>query len=245
MSTRASKRQKTDPSPAKPHQTLFHFFSKPFLGASSKNEPSAPKSDSDSGSVNDESTRKSDIGDVGDVVVKQLMAPPQMLNDGQPTEMNSMEFEASFTEPVDNCSPPPNDDEIIDPFDQVDFRDDEVKDEEFCDDETEFPTEGVDEIEDGLEVKPDVNGESQDSSVDDGPSCPFCNFSFRGLTENVLFSTTKLTVAHYTSRQPLPRQHPPKSSPQKNPLETPKTPTPTRRHNPHLLRLRKNNGQQH
>jgi hypothetical protein len=193
MSTRARKRQKTDPSPVKPKDTLLHFFAKPFLGGKVKTKPSPPKSDSDSGSIHDELRRRSDVSDFGSVPVKQELTPPRMPMDDSPLKPPAMEFEATFTEPNDNCSPTPNEEMNIDPFDQVDFRDDELQDDLFRDEEIEFPYEGADEIEDDFDVKPEIRHEPPDTTIDTGPSCPFCNFSFRGLTENVFTLAMRLT----------------------------------------------------
>ena len=204
MSTRARKRQKTDPSPVKPDKTLWHFFSKPFLGGNGKTELSPPKSESDSSSLNDEPPR-SDIGAFSSVSVKQEMTPPRISNDGNSMEALPMEFEASFTEADDNCSPT-KEEEIDDPFDQVDFRDDELRDEDFRENEMDFPYDDVDDIEDDFEnIKSEVKEEPSDSSVDDTPSCPFCNFSFRGLNENVFSPYFQTNLAYNAACQPLSR----------------------------------------
>ena len=77
----------------------------------------------------------------------------------------------------------------IDPFEGLDFRDDEFRDEDFLDGQLDFPYQAVDDIEDDFDdVKPALKQLSVDPAVDDGPSCPFCNFSFKGLSENVFLS---------------------------------------------------------
>jgi len=231
------KRQKTDPSPVKPHQTLLHFFSKGLFGGNAKVAHSPPRSDSDSGSVNGELPRKSDINDFENMSVKCEMTPPPLQADDTSLEGKPMQFEASFTELDDNCSPTKEEEIEIDPFDQVDFRDDEVQDEDFREYDLEFPYEGIDDIEDDSDVSLRAKQGQSDTSVDDGPSCPLCNFSFRGLTENVSPSIIKLMIAHHTSCEPLSRQHP-QNSPAKVPPVDSQTPsTPTRRHNLHRLCL--------
>src|SRR5271154_7428969 len=90
MSTRTRKRQKTDPSPVKPDtKTLFDFFSKrASYGTLSGTEASPPKTDSDSGSINDELRRKSDVGvyTPARIVVKNEITPPRMPMDNVQTK---------------------------------------------------------------------------------------------------------------------------------------------------------------
>ena len=195
MSTRPRKRQKTDPSPVKPDtKTLFDFFSKRASnGTLSTTEASPPKTDSDSGSINDESRRKSDLGiyTPARIVIKNEMTPPRMPMDDVETKTDPepMQFEASFTEVNDTCSPTKQEQDDIESFGDFDFRDVEYRDEDFRDEELDgFSYEDVDDIEDDID-NPDIKEGSTDTytdtTVDEGPSCPFCNFSFKGLSENV------------------------------------------------------------
>lgn len=86
----------------------------------------------------------------------------------------------NFPEP-DNCSMMKEEHDDIDPFEGLDFRD-----EDFRDDELSFPYEDLDDIEDDFDdIKPAVKEELVDPAVDNGTFCPFCNFSFKGLSENV------------------------------------------------------------
>lgn len=122
--------------------------------------------------------------------VKREMTPPPMSMDGQP-----MDFQASFTEANDSCSPVKEEQDDIDPFDSLDFRDDEYRDEDFRDEELDFIYENHS-IEDDSDSKstliqePSTVKQEQDPIVDNDadPTCPFCNFSFKGLSENVLSS---------------------------------------------------------
>jgi len=67
--------------------------------------------------------------------------------------------------------------------------DDEYRDEDFRDEEPDgFPYEDIDDIEDDVDnpgIKEESTDTYTDTTVDEGPSCPFCNFSFKGLSENV------------------------------------------------------------
>ena len=185
MSTRSRKRQKTDPLTVKPDtKTLFHFFSKSNSNVLAVLEESPPKPESDSSSINDAPRGKSDIRAfiTSSVAVKVEATPPWMLTD---EILTTVEDESNnFTEQND-CSPMKEQDDI-DPFEGLDFRDDEFRDEYFRDDELDFPFEGLDDIEDDFDdIKSAVKEEPVDPAVDDGPSCPFCNFSFKGLSENV------------------------------------------------------------
>ena len=195
MSTRTRKRQKTDPSPVKPDtKTLFDFFSKRASnGTLLGTEASPPKTDSDSGSINDEPRRKSNIGiyTPARIVVKNEMTPPRMSMDNVQTKPDPepMQFEASFTEVNDTCSPTKEEQDDIESFGDFNFRDDEYRDEDFRDEELDgFSYDDIDDIEDDVD-NPDIKEESTDTytdtTVDQGPSCPFCNFSFKGLSENV------------------------------------------------------------
>jgi hypothetical protein len=193
------KRQKTDPSPVKSEKTLFHFFSKPVSNGNglSGGFESPPKTGSDTSSVSDEPRRKSDLPtfNVATVEVKTEMTPPRMSMDEQPMECESkpMDFQALFTEANDSCSPVKEEQDDIDPFDNLDFRDDEYRDEDFPDEELDLIYEN-DSIEDDSDSKPTLKQESsiikqeQDPIIDTDtdPTCPFCNFSFKGLSENVL-----------------------------------------------------------
>ena len=217
MSTRSKKRQKTDPSPVKPDtKTLFHFFSKPASnGSVAVTDASPPKTESDSGSVNDEPRRKSDIGlcTSASVVVKMEMTPPRMPLDEVKLPTDEMQFEASFTEPNDTCSPTKEERDEIESMGDFDFRDDEYQDEDFLDEELDgFQYDDMDEIEDNFD-NPDIKEEPieapADVTVDDGPSCPFCNFSFNGLSENVKSTVDPgVILVDYTACEPMSRQYP-------------------------------------
>src|SRR5271170_350327 len=101
MATREKKRQKTDPSPVKPDtKTLFYFFSKPASNCVvAVTEASPPRTESDSGSINDEPRRKNDIGlcTPTPLVVKNEMTPPRMPMDEFKVPSDAMQFDASFT----------------------------------------------------------------------------------------------------------------------------------------------------
>ena len=208
MFTRPKKRQKTDPSPVKPDtKTLFHFFSKPNSNASAVTEASPPKTESESSSINEEPRRKSDIGVFSkSFVVKTEMTLPRVPTGDSLTRIESewTQFEPNFTEQNDSCSPTKEEADDIDSFDGLD---EEYGDEYFRDDELDFRYEGVDDIEDDFgDVKPTIKQEPLDLTIDDGPSCPFCNFSFKGLSENVppsLFII--LTQVNHITRKSLSR----------------------------------------
>jgi hypothetical protein len=198
MAGPAKKRQKTDPSPAKPDtKTLFHFFAKPPTTAPSAFDITPPRTDSDSGSLHDEPRRKSDVACNGSAVTtKTENTPPLGQLDESPLgiKLEPMEFVAAFTEREDTCSPTKED--RMDPFEGLDdIEDDEYQDEDFRDEELNFPYErfedDIDDIDDDYDTsKGNVTQEENppDPTMDEGPSCPFCNFSFKGLSEDVLFS---------------------------------------------------------
>ena len=196
---RSRKRQKTDQSPVKQGKTLFHFFTKPVSNGNSHAAglESPPKTDSDTSSVHDEPRRKSDQAafSASTTAIKPEMTPPRMSMDDQRIERDSkpMDFQASFTEANDSCSPVKEEQDDIDPFDALDFRDDELRDEEFRDEELDFIYEN-DSIEDDDDTKPEplyspsiIKNQPTDPIIDNDsdPTCPFCNFSFKGLSENV------------------------------------------------------------
>src|SRR4051794_32891922 len=101
MATRSRKRQKTDPSPVKPTQTLFHFFSKP-IGTNRvfNSEASPPKMESDTSSVNDEPRRKSDLGGFLPRLKTEMTSPriptADQIQDGK--DVKTTQFDASLTE---------------------------------------------------------------------------------------------------------------------------------------------------
>jgi len=106
-----------------------------------------------------------------------------------------MELVPAFTEHQDTCTPTTED--RVNPFDCFDVPDeieyDNYRDEDFGEDELDFPYEEFDETFDDIEVDYEkatmqVNPEKvRDATVDEGASCPFCSFSFSGLSENVRF----------------------------------------------------------
>lgn len=186
-------------------QTLFHFFSKPNgTNGGFKSEASPPKTESDTSSVYDEPRRKSDIEGFLPRL-KTEMTPLRMpvadeIQDGM--DVKTTQFDASFTEPNDTCSPTKEDTDDIDPFDGMEFPCEEPQDEDFRDEELDYIEDIEDDYDDAKPVKSETldmpfemherttsaaseQSEPTDSSVDDGPSCPFCNFSFKGLTESV------------------------------------------------------------
>lgn len=193
------KRQKTDPSPVKPDtKTLFHFFSKPATNGPTPFEITPPRTDSDSGSLHDEPRRKSDIGAYNGLSAtsKTELTPPHLPTNESLMSVKSedLEFVAAFTEREDTCSPTKED--RMDPFEGLDFpdeiEDDGYRDEDFREDELNFPYEPYDDNFDDIEADyedakiPFKHEEKPpDPNVDEGPSCPFCNFSFKGLSENV------------------------------------------------------------
>ena len=115
-----------------------------------------------------------------------------------------MDDGTNFTEPND-CSPMKEEPDDIDLFESLDFQEDEFRDEDFRDDELDFPYEGVDEIDDDFnDTKPAIQEEPVDLAVDDGPSCPFCNFSFKGLSETVYsIFWAKLILVNYITCKPM------------------------------------------
>ena len=197
MATRARKRQKTDPSPTKPDtKTLFHFFSKPAPSEATACIVSPQRTESEPGSLHDQPRRKSDLALYNGLsaISKAELAPTNEC----PLRVKSeaMEFVPGLTECQETCSPTKED--RINPFECFDvpdeIEDDSCRDEDFGEDEPNFPYEGFDETFDPIEVdyenptmpvKPEDN--VPDTTVDEGPSCPFCSFSFKGLSENVLF----------------------------------------------------------
>src|ERR1700737_3080031 len=98
MSTKGRKRQKTDPSPEKPNtKTLFHFFAKPNGNGAVASEPSPPKTESDTSSVNGERRRHSDGVFGAADTMKTDTAPSRISGDWEISnaESNSMHLEAS------------------------------------------------------------------------------------------------------------------------------------------------------
>jgi hypothetical protein len=198
MASRARKRQKTDPSPTKPNvKTLFHFFSRPAANSPIAVEITPPRTNSDSGSIYDESRRKSDIGpyDALSVPVKPENTPPLCPTDESqpPIKAEDMEFVAAPTEREDTCLQTTKDQIHRSQGSNLpdEIEDDVFRDDDFCQDELDFPYEPFDENYDPIdqdESKLPVRQEDvpPDPTVDEGPSCPFCNFSFKGLPENVL-----------------------------------------------------------
>lgn len=197
MAARAKKRQKTDPSPVKPDtKTLFHFFAKPPTNALPAFDITPPRTDSDSGSLHDEPRRKSDVAHNGSAMTtKTENTPPlgQLEESPLGIKLEPMEFVAGFTEREDTCSPTKED--RMDPFEGLDeIEDYDYRDEDFQDEELNFPYErfedDIDDIDDYENSKVDVKQEEnpRDPTVDDGPSCPLCSFSFKGLSEDVLSS---------------------------------------------------------
>ena len=210
MSTRPRKRQKTDPPPGKPdRKTLFYFFSKPNSNGSSVAEASPPKTESEAGSINDELRRNCNVGIFGElsVVVKTDVTPPPLWADETRTKTAPIQFQSNFTESNDSHSNKEQDE--VDPFEGFDFRDDEFPDEDMQDDELDFPCEGVDDIKnvfDDLKPFHDIEQESADPTLDDDLSCPFCSFSFKGLSENVSLALwTTLIQANYFACKSLSR----------------------------------------
>jgi hypothetical protein len=242
MSTRPRKRQRTDPLPVKSGtKTLFHFFSKPNANGSATGK-SPSKTESDASSINDEPRRKSDIGVFntykGEITPMRTPIHEIPVNvDSEPTQ-----FESNVTDRSDSCSPRKEDD--IDPFDDPDFQDDEYRDEDFPEDELDSPYEGVDNIEDDIDdVKPNIKQEPMDPAVDEGPSCPFCNFSFKDLSENVpSISLIALIEVNYITCEPMSRQCPAISSTKVNSMDSSSTTTPTTRNNVKLNSILENHG---
>lgn len=251
MAARPKKRQKMDPSPVKPDtKTLFHFFSKPTSnGSVAVTEASPPKTESDSGSINDEPRWKRDIGlcTPAPDVIKNEMTLPRIPMDEVKVPADEMQFDASFTEANDSCSPTKEERDEIESMENFDFRDDEYRDEDFRDDELDgFPYEDIDDIEDDIEIKEEPIESVADATVDEGPSCPFCSFSFKGLSENVK-STFELgvTIVDNTACKPMYRQHPSESTTKVNTLDCPSPSTSASRNDTYILCLLQDNGQQY
>ena len=189
MSSRARKRQKRDPSPVKSHtKTLLHFFAKPNSNGSAVTPLWPLKTESDSGGLHDESRRKLDIGPPTDTwgnVNTEINRPRMPSDEMEIAEFQAMEFEGSYTEANDSCSPIKEEQYDTDLFDNLDFGDDEYQDGDFRDDELDILRGKAEDIEDDFDDTNRVKLEPRDPSIDDGPSCPFCNFSFKGLSEEV------------------------------------------------------------
>jgi hypothetical protein len=177
-------------------KTLFHFFSKSNSNGLALSGASSPKTEPDSSRINDEPRRKSEVR-VFITSVKVEVAPPQNDEISKAVEAKSN----NFPQPGD-CSTMKEEQDDIDPFEGLDFRD-----EDFRDDELDFPYEDLDHIEDDFDdIKAAVNEELVDPAVDNGPSCPFCNFSFKGLPENVSsIFWTKLILVNYVTCKPMSR----------------------------------------
>jgi hypothetical protein len=161
MSGRARKRQKREASPVK-GKTLLHFFSKhignDYGGLTPPNEPdNSPALETVAESV------------AATVEETSVVAETSVTYAGQ-TSLECDNNGSSF-------SSEGQEDAEIDLLDELDFRDDELLAQEL-DIPDELP-DVTDEISD--DFKEIIN---QSSSSDD-PTCPFCNFSFRGLTESV------------------------------------------------------------
>jgi hypothetical protein len=215
MPAGSRKRQRTDPSPVKSTQTLFHFFSKPNgTNAAFKSEASSPKTESDTSSLNDEYRRKSDLGAFLPRL-KTENTPSRIPVDEiqHTTEVKETKFDASFTEQNDTCSPTKEDTDEIDPFDGMELPYQEPQDEDFRDEEMDYIDDIEDDYDDTRPIKSEpldppfainqtttsaVKSESPDPSVDSGPSCPFCNFSFKGLTEDVPPPQSSSTLSSLT-----------------------------------------------
>ena len=188
---RPHKRQKTDPSPVKPDtKTLFHFFSKPRSYSSAVFEASPPKTP-DAVKVEHEQTEEStSILNDTSLTTKQETSPPKTEDRKLSVDKDSTILDSSVTEPNDSGSLAKEDPDNIDPFETFGFQEEEFKDCDFRDEELDFRDEEMDDIEDDFEndsdetqsSKPDT---SSTSIQDDSPSCPFCSFSFKGLSEDV------------------------------------------------------------
>ena len=190
MATQSRKRPRTGPSPVRPDtKTLFHFFAKPNLNNPSIREASPTKRESDLASLDDEPTCRPDGGlcTAPYVSVKTETTPSKIFTDE--IESQFMEFEASFTEANGSCSPlkEEQDDHYL--FEGLDLPEDGYQDEGFHDNEFDSPYESVDDIEDNINEPTLIRQEPVHPSNDDDPSCPFCNFSFKGLSEQVLAPT--------------------------------------------------------
>lgn len=188
MSTRLRKRRKIGLAADADTKTLFHFFSNPSsIGSAVGNAP-AQKSESYIETVHDQSRQNgAESLSATLVAAKIVLTPPQIsADDGSiKRDTGSMEFDATLT-PNDSCSPIKEEEDDIDPFEGLDLWDDDLQDGRLLDGEFEFPYEGSDDNEDNInDNKQNVDQELTDSAVDESPSCPFCTFSFKGLSENV------------------------------------------------------------
>jgi len=134
----------------------------------------------------------SDIGlyNVASNIIRNEQTPPGMSVDDVLIEpvSETIQFETTFTDSNGTNSPTKNGRDAIESSEGYDFRDDEYRDEDFRDDELDFLYGDIDDIEDDsdkMTIKKEPIDMATHSTVDDGPSCPFCNFSFKGLSENV------------------------------------------------------------
>ena len=195
---RPHKRQKTDPSPVKPDtKTLFHFFSKRRSYSNAVFEPSPPNTP-DSLQVKDE-VREESASKLDDTLleIKPEDTPPKTEERTLSFEKDTGIFDGIFTGATNLCSPAQKEDQNnIDQFDTFGFQDEEFKDCDFRDEET-------DDIEDDFENDSDESQSSKQSILntsvqDDSPSCPFCSFSFKGLSEEVHLITPS-ELANYPS----------------------------------------------
>ena len=196
MATRASKRQKTNPSPAKPGtKTLLHFFSKPTPNGPTACDIIPQRMESEPEGLHDQLRRKSGVALYNDLSAGSKAGPVAPNESPLRARSETMELVPAFTEHQETCVPTTED--RINPFDCFDLpdeiEDENYRDEDFGEDELNFPYEEFDETFDDIEVDYEtvtmrVKPESvPDATVDEGPSCPFCSFSFRGLSENVPF----------------------------------------------------------
>lgn len=184
MASQSRKRLRTDPSPVRPDtKTLFHFFAKPNPNRPSIREASPTKTESDLASVYDEPGCRLDRGVCFDlfVPVKTEASPPKIFTDE--TESQLTEIEASFTESKGGCSPLKEEQDDRHPFEGFDLPEDGCQDEGFHDNEFDSPYEIVDDIGN------DINEPTPIREEPVHPSCPFCNSSFKGLSEDVLAPT--------------------------------------------------------
>ena len=213
MSSRSRKRQKTDPSQAKPDtKTLFHFFSKPTSNEYVAESEALPLKTDSNTSINHAPRRKSDVGVCAPISVAIIneMTPPRMPTDEVQIESESQEkrFKVSVTKANDTCSPTKEERDEIESMKDFDFRDDEYREEGFCDDELDFPYEDIDDIFDDVNqgtIKPEQIDRPTHTPIDEGPSCPFCNFSFNGLSDNVLpFIRLGLIIVNNGACKPMP-----------------------------------------
>jgi len=202
---RPHKRQKTDPSPVKPDtKTLFHFFSKRRSYSNAVFEPSPPNTP-DSLQVKDE-VREESASKLDDTLleIKPEDTPPKTEERTLSFEKDTGIFDGIFTGATNLCSPAQKEDQNnIDQFDTFGFQDEEFKDCDFRDEELDFRDEETDDIEDDFENDSDESQSSKQSILntsvqDDSPSCPFCSFSFKGLSEEVHLITPS-ELANYPS----------------------------------------------